>query len=96
MNLEEYIRELSPELQEKARACESADELLSLAKEAGVAVPDEALEAIAGGREHNPKNCRKMECPKCGSTNLESWPIFKDGITEWHYKCKSCGHEWDY
>ena len=49
MNLEDYIKNLSPELQEKARACGSAEELLALAKEAKVPLPDEALAAIAGG-----------------------------------------------
>ena len=49
MNLEDYIKNLNPELQEKARACSSADELLALAKEAKVPLSDEALAAIAGG-----------------------------------------------
>ena len=36
MNLEGYIKDLVPGLQEKARACGSAEELLALAKEAKV------------------------------------------------------------
>ena len=51
MNLEDLIKDLDPELQEKARACGSAEELIALAKEAKVPVPDEALEAIAGGQD---------------------------------------------
>ena len=31
MNVESYIKDLDPELQEKARACDSAQELLALA-----------------------------------------------------------------
>ena len=50
-NIEEYIRELPPELQEKAKACKSADELLALAGEKKIPLPDEALEAVAGGKD---------------------------------------------
>ena len=48
-NLEEYIKDLSPELQEKARACKTKDELLELAAENGLEIPEDALEAVAGG-----------------------------------------------
>ena len=48
-NLEEYIKDLSPELQEKARACKTKDELLELAAENDLEIPEEALEAVAGG-----------------------------------------------
>ena len=51
INIEEYIKDLSPELQEKARACTSIDELLKLAKDNNVPLPDEALEAVAGGKD---------------------------------------------
>ena len=48
-NLEEYIKDLSPELQEKARACKTKDELMQLAAENDLEIPEEALEAVAGG-----------------------------------------------
>ena len=48
-NLEEYIKDLSPELQEKARACKTKDELMQLAAENGLEIPEDALEAVAGG-----------------------------------------------
>ena len=48
-NLEEYIKDLSPELQEKARACKTKDELMQLAAENGLEIPEEALEGVAGG-----------------------------------------------
>ena len=43
------INDLSPELKEKARACRNAQELAELAKEEGMEIPDEQLDAIAGG-----------------------------------------------
>ena len=44
-----FIDGLAPELQEKAKACKSADEFLKLADENDVELPQEALEAVAGG-----------------------------------------------
>ncbi len=41
----------SPELQEKLKACKTADELVALAKEQGLELSDEQLEALSGGRE---------------------------------------------
>ncbi len=40
---------LSDELKEKARACKTMDELTKLAAKEGVELPDEALDAVAGG-----------------------------------------------
>ena len=48
-DLEDYIKDLSPELQEKARACKTKDELLELAADEDMEIPDDALEAVAGG-----------------------------------------------
>ena len=48
-NLEDYIKDYSPELQEKARACKTKDELTQLAAENGLEIPEDALEAVAGG-----------------------------------------------
>ena len=48
-DFEEYIKDLSPELQEKARQCKTKDELMQLAAENGLEIPEEALEGVAGG-----------------------------------------------
>ena len=90
MNLEDYIKDLAPELQEKARACASVEELAALAKEAEIPLPDEALEAIAGGVETEVGKCRpkKANCPKCGSSNV---------VYEWldyEFICNDCGYRW--
>lgn len=50
INIEKYIKDLSPEFQEKARACSNIDELLNLAEENNIPLPDEAVEAVAGGK----------------------------------------------
>ena len=40
---------LSDELKEKAKACRTMDELTALAAKEGIELPDEALDAVAGG-----------------------------------------------
>ena len=41
---------LSPELREKAKACQTPEEMLALAKAEGYKLSEEELEAISGGR----------------------------------------------
>ena len=48
-NYEKYIESLSPEVQEKFRSAESAEEIKALIKEYNVELPLDALENIAGG-----------------------------------------------
>ena len=43
------LEDLSPELQDKVKACNTAEELLALAKEEGYELSDEDLQGIAGG-----------------------------------------------
>ena len=66
-NIEEYIKDLTPEQQEKAKACKTKEELLQLAAEEDVEIPMEALENVAGG-------CATYEyyCKSCGSTNIDN------------------------
>ena len=42
---------LTPEQLEKARACETSEELLELAGEEGIELTDDQLEGVAGGSE---------------------------------------------
>ena len=48
-NYEKYIESLSPEIQEKFRSAESAEEIKALIEEYNVELPLDALENIAGG-----------------------------------------------
>lgn len=43
------FEDLSPEQREKALTCKSLDELIELAKQEGVELSDEQLDAISGG-----------------------------------------------
>ena len=73
-NLEKYIRELSPEMQEKARACKDMQELNDLLAENDVELSEDALEAVAGGCKTTVNycyvcdpvtECTKAICPLC-------------------------------
>ena len=45
---------LSDELKEKAKACKNTEEFVKLLGEAGIELPDEMLEAVAGGYKPYP------------------------------------------
>ena len=43
------FEDLTPEQQEKAKACKGPEEMLALAKEEGMELSEEELDAISGG-----------------------------------------------
>lgn len=51
INIDEYIKEmdLSPELAEKARQCNTSSELMELAADNDIELPEDALEMVSGG-----------------------------------------------
>ena len=48
-NFERYIKDLSPELQNKARALKTKDELMEFLAENDIELSDEVLEMVSGG-----------------------------------------------
>ena len=82
-NLEKYIGELSPEMQEKARQCKDMQELNTLLAENDVELSDDALKAVAGG-------CGTPQyCNKCG-TEMEYTYVPGTGYSAWY--CPKCDH----
>ena len=79
--LEKYIGELSPEMQEKARQCKDINELNALLAENDVELSEDALQAVAGGCGSKPK------CEKCGSA-MEWQEIGMEGKGYW--LCTRC------
>ena len=80
----ELLKWLSEEQIAKIHECKTADEILALAKEEGVELTEEQLEAISGGGL-----CKSNKCPNCGSKNMkQKWSH--------HYYCLDCGDWWDY
>ena len=84
------IKDLSPELIEKAKGCESPDELVTLAKTEGVQLTDEELDMISGGSTWYDENV----CPVLGKHNWQrtgNQTVSEDGsIQQYEYKC-ACG-----
>ncbi len=94
-NVDDYIKDLSPELQDKARACRNMDELMDLAGEEGVELSDEALSKVAGGCgssstcNHSGQEGHVMNAEKAGAGGAM-------GETKWKIlsaKCDKCGGE---
>ena len=54
---------LTEEQKEKAKACKTMDELMTLAGEWGLEIPDEALDAVSGGCSSSCSDCGE----DCGS-----------------------------
>ena len=56
-------KDLTPEQMEKARECKTKDELVALAKEEGVELTEEQLEAVSGGSwSGDPSDCDALTC----------------------------------
>ena len=83
-NLEKYIGELSPEMQEKARACKDMNELNAFLAENDVELSEDALQAVAGG------------CSASAYGYNQGDPVYDDDKKP--ALCPSCGRQlyyWD-
>ena len=82
---EELFAGLTEEQIAKVKACKSQEEMLAIAKEEGVELNEEQLDAVSGG------NCvpTLKGCPKCGSNNLITVDINSDG-SRVKYQCNDC------
>jgi len=81
-DFEEYLKDLSPGLQQKARACKTRQELLELAADEDMEIPMDALEGVAGGCGDE-----QLSCPYCGSTDIGTEPINVHGTRVF---CRTC------
>ncbi len=91
MMKKELLKGLTKEQIAKAKACNSQEELLDLAKAEGIELSDEQLEVVSGGF------CSKTTepCPKCGSTSIKKEHRGNDVHMHTVFICKKCGNEWD-
>ena len=84
---EELLDGLTDEQIAKIKSCKTSSEALAYAKEEGIELTDEQLEAVSGG------GCitwsRPTPCPECKSTNTE-W-IWNQ--SPHHYHCHNCGKD---
>lgn len=81
---EELLKGLTAEQAAKVKACKNQEEILKLAKEEGIELNDEQLEAVSGGCS----DPHKGKCPKCGTECTR----FVDGNSgRALYNCPKCG-----
>ena len=86
---EELLKGLTQEQIAKVKACKNQEELLKLAKEEGIELSDDQLEAVSGGMcTSTPEFC----CPNCGKSGgigayVTTWTIY--------YDCRLCGYTWE-
>lgn len=80
----ELYQGLTDEQIKKLKECKNSEEILALAKEEGLELTDEQLEAVSGGA------CVDVICPVCSAP---LWSYTKcDGVL--YYECDYCGHKW--
>lgn len=88
---EELLKGLTPEQIEKVKACKTMEETLKVAKEEGLELSDEQLEAVSGGCNTS----RPTVCPKCQSPNYsETW--CNSDASRVRYVCNACQCKFEY
>ena len=66
--IEQYIKDLPPEMQEKARQCKTMEELNDFIAENDIEIPEDALEMVSGGGCGNEEKPKEPHCKYCGNT----------------------------
>ena len=89
----ELLKGLSEEQIKKVKNCKDPKEILALAKEEGVELNDEQLEAVSGGGCITDSNLDY--CGWCNSKNyLEVGTERKNGGVYHKFECQQCGYFW--
>ena len=88
---EELLKGLSEEQIAKIKACKSQEEMLELAKQEGIELTDEQLEAVSGGSCDN----TVLVCSQC---KYDLVTMLEHGTGKYEgyklIKCNRCGHIW--
>ena len=97
-DIEKYIATLSPELQEKARACKNMDELKKFLAENDVELPEDVLQATAGGRTDDETDeylrLHPFYCPEC-SQPLQGKRELRALVCS-NPSCVACSEKWKF
>ena len=85
---QELLKGLSEDQIAKVRECKNQEEFLKLAKDEGVELTSEQIEAVSGG------GCfSSFKCPNCGSKDYRVLSRYQVSGCK-TYQCNKCGHEW--
>ena len=85
---EELLKGLTDEQIEKVKSCKNHEDLLKVAKEEGIELTDEQLEAVSGGNCFVPSCYTEKECPICHGHNNQKISS-SDGKLVYYY-CNDC------
>ena len=88
----ELLEGLTKEQIEKASQCKNPEELLALAKEEGVELTEEQLNAISGGCGGS--SPRTAKCPECGAEVTGEYVETTPGDGKYKFVCLNCGANW--
>ena len=80
----ELLKGLTDEQIQKLKGCKGTEEILRAAKEEGIELTDEQLEAVSGG-----SICAPV-CPRCG-TKDNVYVCHDEGPNFEKYVCTKCG-----
>ena len=89
---EELLKGLTEEQITKAKACKNQEELIKLAKEEGIELTDEQLQAISGGACISGPT---IKCPNCGSSKYDTIVYYEQLAERRYYVCKKCSTKWE-
>ena len=84
---EELLKGLTEEQIARVKACKNSEELLALAKEEGIELNEEQLEAVSGGchtTTNEEREIDNMQCPEC-----LNWHCMEKVSEAW-FRCKFC------
>ena len=85
----ELLKGLTEEQIAKVKACKNQEEILALAKEEGIELTEEQLEAVSGGCG----TITGLHCPKCGQE-----AVFRVQNCQSMYGtfiCQACDYRWE-
>ena len=88
---EELLKGLTEDQIAKIKECKSNEEMLALAKQEGVQLSDEQLEAVSGGCSSTLRS-QDVRCPACGSQAV--WKVI-GSENKTYCRCNNCGNEWE-
>ncbi|MBR5088880.1 MAG: hypothetical protein IK093_05590 [Ruminiclostridium sp.] len=91
----DFIASLSDEDKAKVDACTSPEELIALAQNSEGELPDDVVEAVAGGGGKGSTSV-SYECPRCQSTSLSTTSLYDSGPRGYEsvpaFICQCCGY----
>lgn len=88
--IEKYIQTLSEDMKAKFMACEDVESAFKLAREEGLELPDEALDAVYGGCTSYTYVWDNYNlCKTCGTGRCQLKSVGHDGFPDVYY-CPVC------